>query len=71
MLDREGVDGPADVLLVGDEDTVAQRIDQLRDTGVTDLMLAPIGTAADQERTMEFLTMRHGRGRRGGPVRAR
>lgn len=71
MLDREGVDGPADVLLVGDEDTVAQRIDQLRDTGVTDLMLAPIGTAADQERTIEFLAMRHGRGRRGGPVRAR
>jgi F420-dependent oxidoreductase-like protein len=55
MLDREGVDGPANVLLVGDEDTIAKQVDQLRDTGITDLMLAPIGTAAEQTRTVEFL----------------
>jgi alkanesulfonate monooxygenase SsuD/methylene tetrahydromethanopterin reductase-like flavin-dependent oxidoreductase (luciferase family) len=55
MLDREGVDGPADVLLVGDEDTIAKQLDQLRDTGITDLMLAPIGTTAEQTRTVEFL----------------
>jgi F420-dependent oxidoreductase-like protein len=57
MLDREGVDGPADVLLVGDEDSIAKRIDQLRDTGVTDLMLAPIGTPAEQTRTVDFLRL--------------
>ncbi|MGW6282790.1 TIGR03564 family F420-dependent LLM class oxidoreductase [Kribbella sp. NPDC055071] len=55
MLDREGATGPADVLLVGAEDAIAKRFDQLRDTGITDLMLAPIGTAAEQERTMNFL----------------
>ena len=56
VLDREGVSGPADVLLAGDEDTLAKRIAQLRDTGITDLMLAPIGTEAEQTRTIEFLS---------------
>jgi hypothetical protein len=56
VLDREGVSGPADVLLAGGEETLAKRIAQLRDTGVTDLMLAPIGTAAEQTRTIEFLS---------------
>lgn len=56
VLDREGVSGPADILLAGDEDTLAKRIAQLRDTGITDLMLAPIGTAAEQTRTIEFLS---------------
>ena len=45
MFDREGVDGPADVLIVGDEDSVAKQLDRIGDTGVTDLMLAPVGTA--------------------------
>jgi F420-dependent oxidoreductase-like protein len=56
VLDREGVSGPADVLLAGDEDMLAKRIDQLRDTGITDLMLAPIGSTAEQARTIEFLS---------------
>jgi F420-dependent oxidoreductase-like protein len=56
VLDREGVSGPADVLLAGDEETLAKRIAQLRDTGITDLMLAPIGTEAEQTRTIEFLS---------------
>jgi alkanesulfonate monooxygenase SsuD/methylene tetrahydromethanopterin reductase-like flavin-dependent oxidoreductase (luciferase family) len=56
MLDREGVAGPADVLIVGDEDAVAKSIEQLRDTGITDLMLAPIGDAAEQQRTTDFLS---------------
>ncbi|MFI6828345.1 LLM class flavin-dependent oxidoreductase [Kribbella sp. NPDC050241] len=57
MLDREGVNGPADVLLAGDEDAIAKQLDQLRDTGITDLMLAPIGTPAEQARTVEFLRL--------------
>ncbi|MGW7681957.1 TIGR03564 family F420-dependent LLM class oxidoreductase [Kribbella sp. NPDC054772] len=56
MFDREGVAGPADVLLVGDESAIAKQLDQVRDTGVTDVMLAPIGTAAEQTRTTEFLS---------------
>lgn len=57
MLDREGVNGPADVLLAGDEDAIAKQLDQLRDTGITDLMLAPIGTPPEQDRTAEFLRL--------------
>ncbi len=41
MLDREGADGPADVLIVGDEDSIAKQLARIGDTGATDLMLAP------------------------------
>ena len=34
MLDREGLDGPADIAIIGDEDTVAERIEMVRATGV-------------------------------------
>jgi F420-dependent oxidoreductase-like protein len=36
MFDREGVTGPGDIALIGDEDTVAKMIGELRDAGVTD-----------------------------------
>ncbi|NUR97433.1 MAG: TIGR03564 family F420-dependent LLM class oxidoreductase [Kribbellaceae bacterium] len=55
MLDREGAAGPADVLLVGDEAAVGKQLDRIRDTGVTDVMLAPVGTAEEQGRTTGFL----------------
>ncbi|TCC40046.1 TIGR03564 family F420-dependent LLM class oxidoreductase [Kribbella capetownensis] len=57
MLDREGVNGPADVLLAGDEDAIAKQLDQLRDTGITDLMLAPIGPRPEQAHTVELLRL--------------
>ena len=38
MLDREGAQGPADVAIVGDEDTVAGQITALADCGVTDFV---------------------------------
>ncbi|HWD82749.1 MAG TPA: TIGR03564 family F420-dependent LLM class oxidoreductase [Kribbella sp.] len=56
MLDREGVAGPADVLLAGDEEALTKHLDRIRDTGVTDAMLAPVGTADEQRRTTEFLS---------------
>lgn len=56
MFDREGVDGPADILIVGDEDSIAKQLDRIGDTGVTDLMLAPVGTPEEQSRTTEFLS---------------
>jgi len=56
MLDREGVDGPAGVALVGDEAELRAQIDRLRDAGVTDFDAAvtPVeeGSAA---RTLDFL----------------
>ena len=56
MLDREGAAGPADVLLVGDEAAITAQLDRIRDTGVTDVMLAPVGTADEQRRTTKFLS---------------
>ncbi|MCV7413482.1 TIGR03564 family F420-dependent LLM class oxidoreductase [Mycobacterium florentinum] len=37
MLDREGFAGPEDAALIGDEATVAERIDELRGAGVDEL----------------------------------
>ncbi|WP_427889052.1 TIGR03564 family F420-dependent LLM class oxidoreductase [Kribbella sp. GL6] len=56
MLEREGVDGPADLLLAGDEATITRQLERIRDAGATDAMLAPIGTATEQERTTAFLS---------------
>ena len=36
MLDREGVEGPADLSIVGDESALRAAVQQLRDVGVTD-----------------------------------
>src|ERR1700730_17262951 len=38
MLDREGASGPADVAIVGDEDTVAAQIGALAEAGVTEFV---------------------------------
>ena len=45
MLDREGVAGPAELSLVGDEATLRASIQRLRDVGVTDFNAAimPVG----------------------------
>ncbi|WUJ72526.1 TIGR03564 family F420-dependent LLM class oxidoreductase [Kribbella soli] len=56
MLDREGAAGPADVLVVGDESSITKQLDRFRDTGATDLMLAPIGTPEEQARTTAYLS---------------
>ncbi|MEU4395345.1 TIGR03564 family F420-dependent LLM class oxidoreductase [Kribbella sp. NPDC023855] len=55
MLEREGVDSPADLLIAGSEEQVATVIKQLNSTGITDLMLAPFGTPSEQSRTTATL----------------
>jgi len=59
MLDREGVAGPADVAIVGDEAELGARLDRLRDVGVTDFdaAIVPVEPGAD-ERTLAFLQSR-------------
>ncbi len=49
MLDREGVEGPADLALVGNEATLRADIARLRDAGVTDFNAAvvPFNTSGD------------------------
>ncbi len=59
MLEREGGGDPADIVLVGDEDVVAERLDRLAEIGVTDY-LAPIFPVGDDKheslaRTRAFL----------------
>jgi alkanesulfonate monooxygenase SsuD/methylene tetrahydromethanopterin reductase-like flavin-dependent oxidoreductase (luciferase family) len=49
VLDREGVDGPGDVAIVGDEEAVARQVELLAGAGVTDFAAAPFGTAAEQD----------------------
>lgn len=49
MLDREGVEGPAELALVGDEATLRAEIARLREAGVTDFNAAmiPFGDSTD------------------------
>jgi F420-dependent oxidoreductase-like protein len=55
MLDREGAGGPADVAVVGDEETVATELRRMADLGVTDLTLPVFGSAEEQARTKALL----------------
>lgn len=56
MLDKEGAEGPADVAIVGDEETVAGQLARLRDIGATSLTLPVFGSREERERTMALLT---------------
>jgi 5,10-methylenetetrahydromethanopterin reductase len=49
MLDREGVEGPADVAIVGDESTVGEQLAQLASSGVTDFLAVPFAASKDVE----------------------
>lgn len=55
MLDREGLDGPADLALIGDEETVGGQIDHLAELGVDTFLASEFATGADAERTRELL----------------
>ncbi len=50
MLDREGLEGPADLAIIGDEETVARRNRDFADAGVTDLAASEFASG-DDERT--------------------
>lgn len=56
MLDREGVSGPAELSIVGDEATLRAAIARLRDVGVTDFNAAVIAFGdAGVEKTLDLL----------------
>lgn len=59
MLDREGLAGPADLALVGDEKVLDAGLARLRDAGVTDFIAAllPVDAGADR-RTLDYLESR-------------
>jgi 5,10-methylenetetrahydromethanopterin reductase len=63
MLDREGLEGPADLALIGGEDEVRQRLVGYAQAGTTDLAASEFGpTVTDRRRTRALLAdvARHG-----------
>src|ERR671931_161578 len=58
MLDREGVEGPADVAIVGDESAVGEQLRRVAEAGATDFLAAPFPLPGDGdavERTRALL----------------
>jgi alkanesulfonate monooxygenase SsuD/methylene tetrahydromethanopterin reductase-like flavin-dependent oxidoreductase (luciferase family) len=58
MLDREGAEGPANVVIAGDEATVGAALAELADAGATDFLWAPCPVEGDADaipRTRTFL----------------
>jgi 5,10-methylenetetrahydromethanopterin reductase len=52
MLDREGVEGPADILIVGNEDAVSGQLHQLAAAGVTELLAIPFPVGSDRQASL-------------------
>ena len=55
VLDREGAAGPADVSVVGDEQSVTAQLRRLSDIGATDFVAIPTGNDDDRRRTLDHL----------------
>lgn len=56
MFEREGVTSPAELALIGDEDTVMERLQNLADAGVTDFAASEFTTSPEQaQRTRDLL----------------
>ena len=55
LLDEAGIEGPAGVVIAGDEEEVAGRIRALADVGATEFLAAPIGSRAVREETLRVL----------------
>jgi F420-dependent oxidoreductase-like protein len=61
MLDREGAEGPGDVAIVGDEESVLAQITHLGEIGATDFMAAPFGSREERDRTTAAVAALTGR----------
>lgn len=55
MLDREGIDGPADLAIIGSAAEVADRINGFGDAGVTTFAASEFGTSDERAATREAL----------------
>jgi 5,10-methylenetetrahydromethanopterin reductase len=58
MVAAEGVAEPVDIALIGDQDSVAQRIDELGAAGMTELLANVLGDPDERARTRAFLAAR-------------
>nr|WP_276209763.1 TIGR03564 family F420-dependent LLM class oxidoreductase [Amycolatopsis vastitatis] len=55
LFDREGVRGPADVVVVGDEHEVGRQLRRYADAGATEFIAVPFGSREQTDRTLTFL----------------
>jgi len=55
LLDEAGLDGPAGVVIAGDESEVADRIRALAEVGATEFLASPVGGRAVRRETMRVL----------------
>jgi F420-dependent oxidoreductase-like protein len=55
MLDREGMAGPADLAVVGDEKAITAAVERIASTGATELCANVFGSKEDRVRTQAFL----------------
>ncbi|WP_306829017.1 TIGR03564 family F420-dependent LLM class oxidoreductase [Catenuloplanes nepalensis] len=55
VFDREGVAGPRDVALIGDEETVARGVARIAAAGVTEFVGSPFGDSGEQSRALSLL----------------
>ena len=55
LLDEAGLEGPADVVIAGDEDEVARRLRALGDVGATEVVASPFGNRAVRQETLRVL----------------
>ena len=55
MLDREGAEGPAQVAVVGDDESVARQISALAEAGATDFSAAPFGSSDEIRQTVALI----------------
>jgi F420-dependent oxidoreductase-like protein len=55
VLDTEGVHGPADISVVGDETSFANQVKRFESLGATDFVGIPTGTPEERDRTRRFL----------------
>ncbi|HLJ08954.1 MAG TPA: LLM class F420-dependent oxidoreductase, partial [Acidimicrobiia bacterium] len=55
LLDEAGLEGPAGVVIAGDEGEVADRIRALADVGATEFLASPVGGRAVRKETVRVL----------------
>ncbi|MGW1742940.1 TIGR03564 family F420-dependent LLM class oxidoreductase [Nocardia sp. NPDC001965] len=55
MLEREGVDTIADLIITGDEESVEYQLRRQVDVGVTEFVASLLGSAAERKRAIELL----------------
>jgi 5,10-methylenetetrahydromethanopterin reductase len=56
MLDKEGAGGPADVAVIGDEESVARQLRHLGSVGATSFSLPLFGSPEERDRTLRVLS---------------